>query len=316
MSSAEIPYWWDHGLLETSESDQLCYDECFARQIPFTAHWANLDDTMKSFAWDTEWEKFIRHCGEVIDYEGREKWLPWKIYAEQGLQWLDGYNFVQRTGDCYSFAHRNATKTCNLTNAKRLDKKPIEFAHSVVYALARGNGKVSFGSGCNLNPGAKWAAAKGNYWTSDFGRYDAGKYVSQYKPGSVQDTNALKTQTIPLFLPEPNFDYCYAVCSAGFGIVIGSTVYPTSAVPNDDGLSVPTGWKHSDHATALIAAFKGKSGKRYIYLENSHGDKYAGDSLHTNKQHGCWLTEADFKRMIVNAYRFGVWYAALTEMTA
>jgi hypothetical protein len=301
------------GLTETTEEDQLCFDECNAKSIPFTAHWENLDDSMKSFQWDSEWEKYIKHCGELIDHEGREKWLPWNIYKEWNLKWLDGYNFVQGTGDCCSMGHKNSAKASNLTNAMRTERMPREFAQSVAYAIARGNGKVNFGSGCNLNPMAKWSATKGNYWALDFGKYDVGRYVSKYKKGSEQDRNALKTQTIPLYLPSPSFDYCFAACSAGFGIHIGSGVYPTGSVTNGDGLAVASSWKSGGHAVALVAAYIGRSGKRYVFLENSHGAKYAVDSLSGGaKQWGCWMTESDIKKMATE--RYGIWYVNLVEM--
>jgi hypothetical protein len=268
---------------------------------------------MKSFAWDSGWERYIKHCAELIDHEGREKWLPWNVYRELNLNWLDGFAKAQRTGDCCSFGHFNAGKASALTNAKRADRKPTEFALSVAYAIARGNGKVSFGSGCNLNPMSKWSATKGNFWTSDFGKYDTGTYVRKYKPGSVQDTNALKTQSIPLYLPEPSFDYCFAVCAAGFGINIGSGVYPTGSVTNSDGLAVALSWKNGGHSVALTAAFTGRSGKRYVFLENSHGARYASDSLSGDtKQWGCWMAEEHIKRMAT--FKYGTWYVNLVEM--
>ena len=311
-----LPEWQKHdlsnGLTETTEEDQLCYDECYASGIPFTTHWEDLDDSMKSFQWCTEWEKYIQHYADLIDYEGREQWLPWNLYKELNLSWLDGYNYAQNSGDCASFGALNATKTCNLTNAKRTEKPIKEIAQSVAYSFARGNGKPIFGSGCNLNPLAKWTATKGNYWTSDFGKYDTGRYMTKYRAGSEQDKNALKTQSIPIFLPEPTFDYCYAVCAAGFGIVIGSGVYPTAAVTNGDGLSVPSSWKNGGHAVSLLAACKGQSGKRYVYMENSHGNRYAADRYRPSKQPGCWMTEADIKKM--GTTRYGIWYVALCEM--
>jgi len=62
-------------------------------------------------------------------------------------------------------------------------------------------------------------------------------------------------------------------------------------------------WKSGAHAIALIAAFRGKSGKRYVFMENSHGTKYSSDSLNPNRQWGCWCDESDIKRM--NTERFG-----------
>ena len=300
------------GLTETTEEDQQCYDLCFSSAVPFTAHWENLDDGMKVFQWDAAWEKYIKHRADLIDHEGREKYLPWNLYRSLGLNWVDGYAKTQGSGDCASFAHFNATKASNYVNAMQTGKVPREFALSVVYAIARGNGRAKFGSGCNLNPLSKWSATKGNYWTSDFGKYDVGRYVRNYKSGSQQDANALKTQTIPVYLPEPTFDYCYAACAAGFGVHIGSHTYPVASVPNGDGIATPSAWRNGGHAVALVGAWKGKSGKRYVIMENSHLQNYAADLLNPNKQWGCCLGEEDIKRMATT--RYGIWYVALCEM--
>jgi hypothetical protein len=301
------------GLTETTEEDMECFDFCMSHSIPFTAHWENLNDDMKVFQWDSEWEKYIKHRTEVIDQEGRESYLPWNLYRSLGLSWIDGYAKSQGTGDCASFGHFNACKASMLSNARRTGKIAREFALSVAYGIARGNGKMSFGSGCNLNPLSKWTATVGNFWTSDFGKYDVGRYISKYQKGSQQDKNALKTQTIPIYLPSPSFDYCYAVCSAGFGINIGSGVYPTGSSVNGDGLGQASSWKNGGHSVALIAAWTSKSGKRYVFLENSHGQKYVADSLSGGvRQWGCWMSEADIKKM--GTERYGRWYVSLTEM--
>ena len=282
----EISYLLDHGLTETTESDQTCFDEFFAQAVPFTAHWEDRDDGIKIMEWDCEWEKFIRHRAELIDYDGRESYLPWNLYESLKLNWLDGYNYTQLLGDCGGNSAKNSLKASNLTNARRTGKNPKEIALSVAYGIARGNGVMKHGSGCNLNLLSKWTATVGNYWTEDFGKYDGGKYISKYKKGSQQDINALKTQSIIIYLPELTFDRCFAVCAAGFGISIGSSVYPVGSVPNGDGIAVASTWKAGKHATALIAAYKGKSGKRYVYVENSHYPNYAADSFCIRKQWG------------------------------
>ena len=303
------------GLRECTEEDVVNYEVCQSAAIPFTAHWENLDDSMKIMSWDSEWERFIKHRAELIDYEGRDEYLPWNLYKSQNVNWLDGYNFAQRIGNCCGHAHKNALKASNFTNAHRTGKTPREIALCIAYGIARGNGRMNMGSGLNLNPMARWSATKGNYWTSDFGRYDGGKTARNWRPDSQQDTNALKTQSIIIHLPEPSFDLVYAACAAGFGINMGTHTYPVSAVPNGEGLSMPSGWRNGGHAMAFVAAWKAPSGRRYVYLENSHGARYAGDSLHSGRQHGCWINEEHFRRMASNnPFRYGTWYVNLGEM--
>ena len=603
------------GLTETTEADQHCYDELMSHAIPFSIHWENLDDSMKTFQWDSEWEKYIKQRAELFDYEGREKYLPWNLYKDLNLQWLDGYNYTQRIGNCclpigslvttlegnvpietltggcllpsycrgldrvvlkkafayhtgrklcvrvktdkgsyilsddhkvmltngymmpagklqrgnsikhsrsnvdregYFFvhdtygsmsktgpranyaqtrlhtllnndqtcvvhhkdgnrlnnslanlqvmtrsehmshhgkqrkakkrsdqdevkklvleegykiinnsplenltpesyetcarafykdklpwqqagyectrhlrqikrwygsigtflsclsqqndrvhcveiigeldsydvsvedseaddsrdwtghnfilcseqsnkfgghgiyvkncghAHKNALKASNLVNARQTGKTPREIALCIAYGIARGNGTMRMGSGLNLNPMARWSATVGNFWTADFGKYDGGRRASKWRKGSPACANALKTQSIPVYLPTPSFDLCYAACAAGFGINIGSGVYPTGSVPNGEGLATPSTWKNGGHAVALIAAWKAKSGRRYVYMENSHGARYAADSLNPNRQHGCWMEEKDIVRMASTKY--GIWYVNLGEL--
>ena len=312
MKKEKFEYLLSNGLTETTEADQLCCDELMSMAVPFTAHWEDQNNTVKSFQWDSELEKHLKHYAELIDYAGREKYLPWNLYQSLNLKWLDGYNFTQRTGDCCGHAHKNAGKASLLTTAKRTGRTPREIALSVAYAIARGNGHVRHGSGCNLNPMAKWASTVGNFWTADFGKYDGGGYIRKYRKGGVQDNNALKTQSIIVHLPKPDFDYCYAACAAGFGINIGSHVYPVGSAPNGDGLAVPSNWKNGAHAVSLIAAWKSRAGRRYVFMENSHYPTYASDLLCSGRQWGCWLMEEHIKRMATE--RFGRWYANLMEM--
>ena len=300
------------GLTETTDADQYCYDELMSAAIPFSTHWENLDDSMKTFQWDAEWEKYIKHRAELIDYEGREKYLPWNLYKELNVNWLDGYNYAQRIGNCCGHAHKNALKASNLVNAYQTGRMPREIALCIAYGIARGNGTMRMGSGLNLNPMARWSATVGNFWTSDFGRYDGGSSASKWRRGLPACANALRTQSIPVYLPTPSFDLCYAACAAGFGINIGTGVYPTGSVPNGDSLALPSTWKSGGHAVALVAAWKGKSGKRYVYMENSHGARYAVDSLNASRQHGCWLEEKDIARMATT--RYGIWYVNLGEL--
>ena len=47
--------------------------------VPFTAHWEDVDNSVKSFQWDGAWEKYLKHCAELIDEDGRELYLPWNL---------------------------------------------------------------------------------------------------------------------------------------------------------------------------------------------------------------------------------------------
>ena len=308
-------YEFIDGLTETTEEDQECFDELMSMSVPFTAHWADLDNAVKCLQWDSAFERYLQHSADLIKEEGREKFLPWNLYKSLGVRWLDGYNYRQLRGDCCGESHRNATKRSKLTMAARLGMYPREIASSIAYGIARGNGKMQMGNGLNLNPMAKWSATVGNFWVEDFGRYDGGNNASKWRKGSPACANALKTQSVIVYLPEPKFDYVFSVCDAGFGINMGTGVYPTSAILGNDRLAEPKDWRSGGHAMSFVGAWRVASGKRYVYLENTHGARYVGDSLHPDRQPGLWVDEANFKKIAAaGGFRYGIWYVALCEM--
>jgi hypothetical protein len=309
-----MTYPFIDGLLPSTESDLKMFDECYSQAVSISAAFKDLDDNPKYVTWDAELETWLRHRAAVIDEDGRAEYFPWQLYETLGLRWLDGYNYAQKTGDCCSMGHKNSLKRSNLTNAKRTSRDAPEIAASMTYALARGNGRVSFGSGLNLNPMSKWAAQKGNFLTSDFGRYDTGGYVRKYRPGSEQDKNALKYQSVILYLPSATFDHVFLMCSAGIGINMGTGTYPTGSSVNSEGIGVPSSWKNGGHSMAWVATMVSPSGRRYLYLENSHGNRYVADKYHAKPQSGCWIDEAMFKKIAASGFRFGTWYGNIGEM--
>jgi hypothetical protein len=172
---------------------------------------------------------------------------------------------------------------------------------------------MNFGAGLNLNPLSKWAAQKGKYRVSDFGRYDGGANTRKYKPGSTQDANALRTQSVIIYLPEPTFDCCYALCAAGIGIHMGTGKYPISATTNSDGLAVPSNWKQGGHAMSFVAVAEINS-RRYLCLENSHGNRYAADRFSSVKQPRVWIGQKDFTILAATKFRYGNWYGNVGEL--
>ena len=312
----ELSYELKNGLRKTTEADIALYDECQASAISLARLWEDVNDAPKIIKWDKAWEEYLEHRAKLIDTDGRAKYLPWNVYRTLDLQWLDGYDFVQNSGDCVSFGHRNSLKASNFTNALRTGRKPIEIAHSMTYALCRGDGRPQFGSGANLLPMAKYAADFGNFWTADFGRYDTGAYCRKYDddPASDQRKHARQTQSIIVFLPDSSFDTCYKVVSAGFGINIGTGTFIGGSAVNKDGLAQVNRWDHGAHSTALIAGWEGKSGERYIYNENSHPTKYASDSLNDGHQWGCWLSSTDFRYLSGDSFDYGNWYVNIGEL--
>ncbi len=309
-----------NGLLEKSDADYELMEQCMAGAVPYSDMAFNRNDHAKFISWDSSLENCLKHRAALIDHEGREKFLPWKLYSLLKLNWIDGLYLRQNTGDCCSFGHRNSLNYSNMVNAAlRGDGvSPKEIAHSMTYAIAKGGGKPRFGSGLNLNPMAKYAADQGNYWTADFGRYDTGHYCNKYK-GGVQDEHAKSAQSIIIPLPKPDFDLCYMLCAAGIGVNIGSGIYPSGSGKGRDGLASSLSFTSGGHAIALVAATT-INDARYIYLVNSHGAKYAADTLHKGAQWGCWLDEKAFAKIAQGAFKrgdpmiFGDWYGNAGEL--
>ena len=319
MSNENLPELTEemcNGLLECTADELADHEEwVHSTSVPFTFHWEDADDSVKICHWDDNWEAFIAQRAALIDAEGRNRHLPWNLYKSLGLNWLDGYNFIQRIGNCAGHSHKNAGKTSSLSNAMRSGRQPREIALCVTYGIARGNGTMRMGSGLNLNPMSRWAATVGNFWTSDFGRYNGGRNVGQWRNPTFRQ-HALRTQSIIVPLPAPSFDFVYRACAAGFGINMGTHIFPTSARVNSDNLAVPRDWRRGNHAMAFLASHKGvTTGRPYVYLENSHGARYVADSLHQGNQHGLHIDEEAFRQMASNnPFRFGTWYVNLMEM--
>ena len=305
------------GLIECTAQDLQVFDECFSSAVPYTGLWRDTDNAAKFVQWDTGWVEFLQHRKKLIDHEGRLAYLPWNIYNHKRLNWKNGLAPSQgNIGTCALKATENAVNTSNLTNSLRTGKNPPEVNSSIAYAAARGNGTARWGSGCNLNPLSKWVAELGNHLVSDVGVYDVSGSALK-KANAKTNANALKHQSVIIYVPgqknTPKFDDVFLACSAGFGVCMGTGTYPTAAKVGRDGLAVPFAWKNGGHAMCFAAAIV-VNGKRYLYLLNSHGNRYAGDKYFEGSQPGCWISEEDFARIANGAFRYGNWYVNIGEM--
>lgn len=303
------------GLLESTEADLQCYDELTKRSVSLSQAWLDVDDKPKMLSWDSDLENHLEHRKALIDYEGREQNLPWHIYTRLGLQWIDGYNYAQQSGDCASMGHKNSLKASSIYNAAFGNATPVETYPCATYALARGDGQARFGSGLNLNRMQDCACKTGNFLTSDMGAYDCGRQMRRWAPTELQRSHALAHQSILIPLPSFDFDTVCALCAAGIGVCFGTGRYPTSGVLADNGLCVPRTWKNGGHAMAFTAALE-KSGTRYVFLENSHGVRRYCDSKGISINHGCgcWIDAADFAIMAKTGSRYGSAYGHLLEL--
>jgi len=89
--------------------------------------------------------------------------------------------------------------------------------------------------------------------------------------------------------------------------------YPTAAKVGPSGLSEPSAWKNGGHAMSWAAAMV-EGGTRFLYLLNSHGNRYEGDKYHSGCQPGCWISEQVFGKIANGAYRYGNWFVNVGEM--
>ena len=137
------------------------------------------------------------------------------------------------------------------------------------------------------------------------------------KANSATNANALKHQSVIIYVPgtgnTPKFDDVFLACSAGFGVCMGTGTYPTASKGGASVLSEPTQWKNGGHAMSWAAAIV-EVDRRFLYLLNSHGNRYDGDKYHASRQPGCWISEQNFARIANGAYRYGNWYVNIGEM--
>jgi len=246
---------------------------------------------------------------EHADSDDRRDWTQHNYY--QGDETASQHSgTLLCVKNCTGNAHKNALKASNLVNQKRTGRKAPEIYLPMTYALARGNGRVRNGSGLNLNPMQKWAADVGNFLTADFGGYDEGRRV--HNPTDTELKNARSHQSIIIPLPDTDFDTVFSVVSAGFGVAIGTSLYPVASQVNSAGIAIPSSWKRGNHATSATGAFS-ENGVEYIWWENSHGNsRYkVGKFGHGS---GCAMRRADWNRLEGDGFRFGNWYATAGEL--
>lgn len=303
----EITELMGNGLLESTPENEALFAECMATSVSITAMWDDVDNTPKYIQWDDELIKYLEQRAALIDHEGREKFLPFNLYDSLGLKWVNGYNYAQAIGDCSSHSSKNSLKASDLVNAKLTGRIPVEIHPSITYSYSRGNGRFSWGSGENLSNYLKYLAEMGNFSAADYGKYTGSKPKI---PTAAQKANALKHQSIIIPLPDTKFETLWLLCSAGIGVSIGSSVYPTSAKIDKNGVGVPDRWSSGGHATGFCGALT-ISSTRYLWWENSHGNRYKVGKL--GHPSGCFFTADDLNQIDSSLFRYGNWFGNVGE---
>ena len=283
--------------------------------LPISLIWADRDNNEKYISWDSELEQYLQHFGRVIDQAGRESYEPLSIYNEMGLNWLDGFATSQNSlGSCCLFGHEHAGRCTALAMAKmKGNVKPEEINASITYSIARGNGRISWGSGLNLQPMSQWAARIGNQLTSDVGRYDVRGGNVNTAMQQKAAAGALRNQSIPCYLPNLSFDTFYELARAGIAANIGSTTWPSGAVVDSNGISVGQGISRGAHATMVGGFAIEINGTRYVYWQNSHGPRYKVGTRIKQSAFGCFLTPQTWNLLAIDN-RFGRSYANFLEI--
>jgi hypothetical protein len=193
---------------------------------------------------------------------------------------------------------------------------PTETGVDIVYALARGNGRLAWGSGCNGTPLVKYGTEVGNWWTSDIGKYDTrGSNVTQANFSNPQfRERALQNQSIACFLPSVGFDTFYKACAAEMAIWIGSPTFPKRERKNSSNLSQASSWTSGAHATCFVFGME-VDNKRYLLWSNQHGNRYsggAGDRFGTPSD-VTWTDENDFPKFRITK-NYGTPFVHLGEI--
>jgi len=216
--------------------------------------------------------------------------------------------------NCCNFGHIHATRITSLTHAKLHGGiKPVELNSIIAYSLGRGSGKISFGSGLNLQPMSKWAAKVGNHLTSDIGRYDTRGSNATSANQQRFAANALRHQTIPCYLPDLSFNTFYELARAGCACNIGSTSWPSGSRIDSNGMSVGEGKSNGSHATMCGGFAIEINGVKYIYWQNSHGARFKQGTRIRQNPFGCFMTKTNWNLLQLNK-KFGCPYIPFTEL--
>jgi len=284
--------------------------------IPISLIWANLDDNEKYMAWDSDLEKHLQHFARVIDMAGRESYEPHTIYNEMGLNWLDGFATNQGTlGSCCMLAHWHAARQNKLVFSKmKGDFQPIDVMPAITYAVARGNGRINWGSGLNLQPMSQWAARIGNFTAADMGRYDIrGTQVTAANKQRFA-ANSLKYQSVPCYLPNNSFDTFYNIARAGLCCNIGTNSWPSGSIVDSNGMAIGQGVSRGAHAVTVGGHAMEIGGTRYILFTNSHGSRFRQGTRIRQSTFGCYVTNQQWNQMFSIDNRFGRPYINFIEM--
>ena len=316
LKSKDADFVVSNGLVEQNEQEKQLEYELFNSSVPISTLWKNKDDTKKLITWNDEWEEYLEHRRKLIELAPIGTYFPWNIAKTLRNNFANGLALNQSNqGSCAGAAYRNALLASDMVNAKFAGYDEItETGVDMVYALARGNGRLAWGGGCNGTPIVKYGTEIGNYRTSDLGPYDPrGRNVttSNFNNATFK-ANAFKHQSICCYLPDTRFDTFYKALSAGFSVWIGSSRFPSNA-RIENGISIPNNWTSGNHATCFQMGIT-ESGRCLLYWQNSHGDRYRtnGDKFETPYS-GTWVDESNFGNFQINQ-NFGTPFAIFGEL--
>jgi hypothetical protein len=307
-------YLLNNGLVEMDEAEAAEEQICMSSAVPISLVWKNRDDSEKYVAWDDDLMKYMKHNQRLIDQGGRESFEPFTIYNEMGLNLLDGFALFQESlGSCCGSSHRNSHLQTTLVDAKLMQTKPIETHLGITYAIARGNGRIAWGSGLNLVPMSKWAAKIGNYLSSDMGKYTTSGAGVTTANQQKYAANALKHQSTPCYLPNISFDTFYEVARAGWACNIGSSSWPSGSVIDKNGMSIGSGKSTGGHATCLGGFAIEINGVKYILWTNSHGARFKQGTRIRQSPCSTFMTEENWHLLAINT-KYGTPYVNFSEM--
>ena len=308
-------YLQENGLVEMNSLECAAEELAMSNAVSLPLLWKDTDNAEKYIKWDAELEKFLQHLAALIDYAGRDSCEPYALYQKMNLNFLDGFALNQSNrGTCCGAAHRNAHVQSTLTFANMIGGvTPTETSLSITYALARGNGRVAWGDGANLQPMAQWASKVGNYLTSDMGRYSTnGSGVTEANRQKYA-ANALANQSIPCYVKDLQFDTFYELARGGVSANVGSDSWPATSTIDENGMSIGQGTSTGAHAT-VIGGHALEIGKtRYVLWTNSHGPRYKTGTRIKQSAFSTYITKATWNLIRLNK-NYGMPYINFSEM--
>lgn len=261
------------------------------------------DKTTPVIAWDSSLDAYISRREEFFDQCERmtKDVTPWTI--------LKALRADQKRNEILIW-NQGSIPSCCLTSASHA------YQFSLLYSIALGasvkydavnpiyshygatGGRM--GTGEDLFGAAEWINKTGNFPVSLVGNDNLSVPVDE---GMFMDAaNGYTVAVVPIEDPTP--EVIYRLSRAKLPLFFGSSYYFGSATTDKNGIGIGAALSAGAHAeTTGISAFE-IGNERYVYIQNSHGNRYGSDRT-GRPESGYYVTMNQLARLCESMSRYG-----------